>query len=60
MLIEDSVRKIPLFHSFSVSHFQKMHGILEKAWDAEGSPFRGTPFDPSKLNISPPGDSNLG
>ncbi|XP_002733276.1 nudC domain-containing protein 3-like [Saccoglossus kowalevskii] len=28
------------------------HGILKKAWDAEGSPFKGTEFDPSKLNIS--------
>ncbi|XP_077979826.1 nudC domain-containing protein 3-like isoform X2 [Glandiceps talaboti] len=28
------------------------HTILEKAWDAEGSPFKGTPFDPSKMNIS--------
>ncbi|XP_070580728.1 nudC domain-containing protein 3-like [Ptychodera flava] len=28
------------------------HQILEKAWNVEGSPFKGTPFDPSKLNIS--------
>ncbi|CAF0781724.1 unnamed protein product [Brachionus calyciflorus] len=26
--------------------------ILKKAWDAEGSPFRGTPFDPSVLKNS--------
>jgi hypothetical protein len=25
---------------------------LKKAWDAEGSPFKGQPFDPSKLNLS--------
>ena len=25
--------------------------ILRKAWDAEGSPFKGTPFDPSKINF---------
>jgi len=25
---------------------------LKKAWDAEGSPFKGTPFDPSKLNLN--------
>jgi hypothetical protein len=25
---------------------------LKQAWDAEGSPFKGTPFDPSKLNLS--------
>jgi len=32
--------------------------MLRKAWDAEGSPFKGTPFDPSKLGFggqpSPP------
>ena len=26
--------------------------ILKKAWDAEGSPFAGTPFDPSLLQVS--------
>lgn len=26
--------------------------MLRKAWDAEGSPFKGTPFDPSKINMS--------
>jgi len=32
--------------------------MLRKAWDAEGSPFKGQPFDPSVLNMSgqmPPG-----
>ena len=32
--------------------------LLKKAWDAEGSPFKGQPFDPSILNQSgglPPG-----
>jgi hypothetical protein len=33
--------------------------MLRKAWDAEGSPFKGTPFDPSAINFSgggmPPG-----
>ena len=28
------------------------YNLLEKAWDVEGSPFKGTPFDPSKVNIS--------
>ncbi|XP_038069579.1 nudC domain-containing protein 3-like isoform X2 [Patiria miniata] len=28
------------------------HDILRKAWDAEGSPFKGTEFDPSTVNIS--------
>jgi len=26
--------------------------MLRKAWDAEGSPFKGMPFDPSKINMS--------
>jgi len=26
-----------------------------KAWDAEGSPFKGTPFDPSAVNIQDSG-----
>ena len=24
---------------------------MQKAWNAEGSPFAGTPFDPSKINL---------
>jgi hypothetical protein len=31
---------------------QKAHDILKKAWDAPGSPFKGTPFDPSRVNIT--------
>ena len=34
------------------SHELATYGLLEKAWDAEGSPFKGTPFDPSKVNVS--------
>ncbi|CAH1795000.1 unnamed protein product, partial [Owenia fusiformis] len=33
------------------SHEQKNQDILRKAWDAEGSPFKGQPFDPSVLNV---------
>ena len=29
--------------------------MLKNAWDAEGSPFKGQPFDPSKFNL--PGGS---
>jgi len=25
--------------------------MLKKAWNSEGSPFKGTPFDPSKFNL---------
>jgi hypothetical protein len=25
---------------------------LKKAWDADGSPFKGQPFDPSKFNLT--------
>ena len=35
---------------------QKAHDMLKKAWDAEGSPFKGTPFDPTRVQIS--GDFN--
>ncbi|KAK2192271.1 hypothetical protein NP493_35g02031 [Ridgeia piscesae] len=34
------------------SNEQKMQDMLKKAWDAEGSPFKGQPFDPSKVNLS--------
>lgn len=30
---------------------EKQIEMLKKAWDAEGSPFKGQPFDPSKFNI---------
>lgn len=30
---------------------EKQIEALKKAWDAEGSPFKGTPFDPSKFNL---------
>ena len=29
-----------------------MQEILKKAWDAEGSPFKGTPYDPSKVQLA--------
>ena len=32
---------------------------LKKAWDAEGSPFKGQPFDPSKINFSGGGAGNM-
>ncbi|XP_057310356.1 nudC domain-containing protein 3-like [Hydractinia symbiolongicarpus] len=31
---------------------QKTHDLLKEAWDAEGSPFKGTPFDPSSINLA--------
>jgi len=36
----------------------KQQEILKKAWNAEGSPFKGTPFDPSLVNFS--GSTGLG
>ena len=30
---------------------EKQMEIMKRAWDAEGSPFKGTPFDPSRLGI---------
>lgn len=35
------------------SHEMKVHDMLKKGWDAEGSPFKGQAFDPSLFNISP-------
>ncbi|XP_005988256.1 nudC domain-containing protein 3 [Latimeria chalumnae] len=35
------------------SHEMKVHEMLKKGWDAEGSPFKGQKFDPSMFNISP-------
>ena len=32
---------------------QKTHELLKQAWNAKGSPFAGTEFDPSKVNVSP-------
>ncbi|VDP89997.1 unnamed protein product [Echinostoma caproni] len=39
------------------SEQQKIQKMLSHAWNQEGSPFQGTPFDPSKLNISSSGAS---
>jgi hypothetical protein len=30
---------------------EKKMEMMKKAWDAPGSPFKGTPFDPSKFNM---------
>ena len=35
------------------SHELKVHEMLKKGWDAEGSPFKGQNFDPKMFNISP-------
>jgi hypothetical protein len=28
-----------------------VHDVLSQAWNAEGSPFKGQTFDPSKINV---------
>ncbi|XP_062508121.1 nudC domain-containing protein 3-like isoform X2 [Corticium candelabrum] len=33
------------------SEEEKMCDVLKQAWDKDGSPFKGTPFDPSVLNM---------
>ncbi len=38
---------------------EKQQEMLQKAWNAEGSPFKGTPFDPKKFNM-PGGNMNMG
>lgn len=35
------------------SHEMKVHEMLKKGWDAEGSPFKGKEFDPSMFDIPP-------
>ncbi|ODN01174.1 NudC domain-containing protein 3 [Orchesella cincta] len=30
----------------------KLHEVMKKAWDVEGSPFKGQPFDPSKVHLA--------
>ena len=30
---------------------EQQQEMLKKAWDADGSPFKGQPFDPTKFNI---------
>uniref|UniRef100_A0A2C9KRN4 CS domain-containing protein n=1 Tax=Biomphalaria glabrata TaxID=6526 RepID=A0A2C9KRN4_BIOGL len=41
------------------SHELKTHEMLGGAWDAEGSPFKGQPFDPSKFNVDTSGIVNF-
>ncbi|XP_059179649.1 nudC domain-containing protein 3-like isoform X2 [Physella acuta] len=41
------------------SHETKTQEVLRKAWDAEGSPFKGQPFDPSRFNVDPNGIINF-
>ncbi len=36
-----------------------MQKILEQAWNAEGSPFKGTPIDPSIVKCTPQNQSNF-
>lgn len=38
----------------------KIQNILKEAWDIEGSPFKGQPFDPSIVNITGTTDSLCG
>lgn len=39
------------------SEEEKQMEMMKKAWNAEGSPFKGTPFDPSSLNMQGGGGS---
>lgn len=32
-------------------YLQKLQNVLKEAWDAEGSPFKGQPFDPTLVNV---------
>ena len=35
------------------SHEIKVHDMLKKGWEAEGSPFKGQEFDPGMFNVDP-------
>nr|CAB3264482.1 nudC domain-containing protein 3-like [Phallusia mammillata] len=35
------------------SHEMKVHEMLKKGWNVDGSPFKGQQFDPKMFNISP-------
>ncbi|XP_061589994.1 nudC domain-containing protein 3 [Cololabis saira] len=35
------------------SHEMKVHEMLKKGWDAEGSPFKGQSFDPTIFDVPP-------
>lgn len=39
--------------------FQNMTKMLETAWNAEGSPFLGQQFDPSRVVMSPDGSATI-
>ncbi|CAL1542829.1 unnamed protein product [Lymnaea stagnalis] len=41
------------------SHESKTQEMLRKAWDAEGSPFKGQPFDPGQFSVDPSGVVNF-
>ena len=40
------------------SEEENQMNMLKKAWNAEGSPFKDTPFDPSKINM-PSGQNQM-
>ncbi|KAL5018936.1 hypothetical protein ScPMuIL_004658 [Solemya velum] len=51
MMYNDRQKKMGL----PQSHEKKVHDVLKQAWDAEGSPFKGQEFDPSKFSVDPSG-----
>ncbi|CAN0436926.1 nudC domain-containing protein 3 [Lampetra fluviatilis] len=40
-------------HGRPQSHEMKVHEMLKKGWDAEGSPFKGQKFEPGMFNVPP-------
>ena len=53
------VRRVRMPRGRPSSDELKNEDMLRKAWDAEGSPFKGTPFDPSKINMGGGGGGSM-
>lgn len=49
----DFVGRSDAYYYYNIFSPQKVHDMLKKGWDVEGSPFKGQKFDPSMFDIPP-------